>query len=1115
MAEFAARAKQPAADAREVSVEQEWLARARCDLAEMYLRLGKAKEAQAAIAPFVKDARLAKSKCHTLGLYYDGFAQFLLRDYLAAGKALNRLAPFSDPVFGTHARYLVARIHHLSDERKEAAEHYEGVLADHARQKQAAIESLKQPQKLKNDPEEKARLERLSRDPPPDHVARATLYLGLMSYEDGRFAEALARLEAFRKQWPKSPLVAEAQLREGFCRVQLKQFPEALRILQPLADKEPRLADQALLWVAKAQAGAADPNNAQAYAQALKTAIETLHRAAERAQQQSAQDPDAKGRRGEILLELADTQQLARQHREAAGTYALLFNEKCLPEREQEIVQRQAAAQHLAGDHAESDQTCLRFQQAYPKSTLLPAVLFRYAENAYFAALAADKNPSLPNRNQELARLHDEAARRYQLVVEKFPEFAYANLARYGLALTLYHKGDLEKTMKVLEAIPQSDRVGNLAQVPYLLADCVLRTAPAKADDALAAGKLEEQLKAAALLLTGFLGAQPNDPQAADALFKLGHCHERLAGLLAQPPDRTKALADARQAFESLMQRFPKHALQPQAVFERARCMALAGDKQSAVNELQRFAGHPLKNAPVAPMALLQLSLYLRDLHKPGDAANVLAQCRQQHEPALSRDLERASWIPALQFQHGMALKEAGKLAEARALFDQLAKQFAAKPEGVEASLRFSQCLREEGLAKISAALKSLPANQSPASNPAIAGRMAEGRHDLASAAKFLDEQIRSLEQKQAAPEIRGRMLYEAAWCYRDLAEQEVADARSRMQQELLEKKKAAAAKKKPNQAVSNSVTLPDIPLSSIPLQPSEKAARAQYQALLAAFPDLPLAVNARFELAELLSARQEQDAALKLLADALDKEPPADLADRIHLRMGACHAAKKDAKAALAQFESVLQNPKSPLKAEAYYRAGECLLDLGDAQKAVKYLAVFRDQQPYQNIAGLSDRALLRLGNAHAALKQWDLSRQAHEQVVNRFGNSPWVHEARYGIGWAWQNQKQYDNAVNAYSQVTSATATETAAKAQLQIGLCRLEQKRHPEAANALLVVPFTYDYPEWNAVALCEAARAFAELKQIDQAEKLLRKVIRDHPDSKWAPVARERLETLKGG
>ncbi len=97
----------------------------------------------------------------------------------------------------------------------------------------------------------------------------------------------------------------------------------------------------------------------------------------------------------------------------------------------------------------------------------------------------------------------------------------------------------------------------------------------------------------------------------------------------------------------------------------------------------------------------------------------------------------------------------------------------------------------------------------------------------------------------------------------------------------------------------------------------------------------------------------------------------------------------------------------------------------------------------------------------------------------------------------------------MNAYQQVVSGTATEIGARAQLQIGLCRLEQKRYAEAATALLVVPFTYDYPEWNAVALIEAARTFGELKQNDQAVKLLQRVLRDYPESKWAEVARERL------
>src|SRR5262249_55630244 len=151
--------------------------------------------------------------------------------------------------------------------------------------------------------------------------------------------------------------------------------------------------------------------------------------------------------------------------------------------------------------------------------------------------------------------------------------------------------------------------------------------------------------------------------------------------------------------------------------------------------------------------------------------------------------------------------------------------------------------------------------------------------------------------------------------------------------------------------------------------------------------------------------------------------------------RLGACYAAKGDAKAALGQFGAVAQNVKSPLAGQAQYRAGECLLQLRQWAEAAERLKAFRDRPEFQNLPGLTDRALLRLGHALAHQKQWDQSRQAHEHLIGRFGNSAWVHEARYGIGWAWQNQKQFDNAVNAYTQVTAHTAAETAAKAQLQI--------------------------------------------------------------------------------
>jgi TolA-binding protein len=1113
LAAFTAKNKPPKADAKELPVEWEWAARARCDLAEMQLRTLKTKEALVTATPFVKDQLLTKSKYHGLGLYYHGFASFLLADYLTAGRSLNELTPFNDSVYGTHARYLLARTHHLTSERAEAAGQYEKVLTDYEQHKKDAAQALTRPETFKNDRSEKERLEALVRDPPPDHVARATFFLAVLLYEQGRFADALTRFTAFSQQFAKSSLLPEAQLRIGFCQVQLRQYAEATKILQPLADKEPRLADQALFWIGKSQVGAADPANAPAYAQALRTALDTFRRAADRAQQQTGTDPGAKARRGEMLLELADTQQLAKQFKEAAATYNQIVNEKILPQREEECVQRQATALHLAGDFAGSDQVCQRFQQQYPKSSLLPAVLFRQAENAYFTALEAGKNPS---RAQEAVRLHEEAAKRYKVVVDKFPEFAYVNLARYGLAMATYHKGQIDKAQEILEAIPQPERNGDLAVVSYALADCLIRQAPAKADDALAAGKLQEKLQAAIELLDTYVGSQPNAAQTPDALLKLGYSHQRLAALIVQPQERAKIAGNARSAYERLIQQFPNHELRPQATLERAKCLALAGDMGGAMNELQRFTNDAqLKAAPVAPMALLQLATWQRGQNKPQDAANTLAQCRQQYEGALQKDPARLGWVPLLHYHQGVALQEAGKLTDARTIFDQVARQYPSRPEGAEAALRWSQCMRAEAEQKIATARKGQVPNAKPEELAAANRVQEEGLKLLRDASTYLDGQINQVKNAQPTWEVRARMIYESAWGNRMVAEAELAAARAKLQQERLKKLQDEAAKKAPPGQPPVDISPPEVPLPDVPLQPAEQKARGQYQSLIAGFPDLPLATDARFELAELLAEREDYDGALKLLNEGLDKEPPAELADKFRLRLGECYAAKGDPKKALAQFDTVARDPKNPLAGQAHYRAGECLIQMKDWAKAAARLAVFRDQQPFQNLPGLTDRALLRLGYALAEAGQWDQSRQAYEVLVARFGSSPWVHAGRYGVAWAWQNQKQYDNAVNVYTQVAAETLTEIGAKAQLQIGLCRLEQKRYQDALAALLVVPFSYDYPELSAVALCEAGRTLAELKQPDRAIKVLEKVIKDHPKSKWAQVARERLGALKRG
>src|SRR5262245_61753385 len=155
---FFARVKEPT----KPSEGREWALRSRCDQAEMLLRLGKAKEARGALQ-FAEHA-WRDSRSVTLGAYLHGFASFLLGEHFQAGRSLGRTTVLADEVFGTHARYLLGRVHHLNtkqDEREEARLAYQAVLRDHEAARKGAQERLNQPA----DAETKGRRGRLVHGP--------------------------------------------------------------------------------------------------------------------------------------------------------------------------------------------------------------------------------------------------------------------------------------------------------------------------------------------------------------------------------------------------------------------------------------------------------------------------------------------------------------------------------------------------------------------------------------------------------------------------------------------------------------------------------------------------------------------------------------------------------------------------------------------------------------------------------------------------------------------------------------------------------------------------------------------------------------------------------------
>jgi TolA-binding protein len=1083
---FDAAARAFAARPGNLPLDLEWSACARCARGEMELHAGKLKDARAAVAPLLTDPLLTHSRYRDLALYESGLAAFLQGDLPAAGRALNLITDFTDPQFGTHPRYLLGRVHEAAGERREAVLHYRGVVDGHEDLKKKAAEQLAQagPVPTAN---EKARWQALLDGPPPAHVAAANLRLGLLLYGDGRFDEARSCFADFLAQQPPAPLRSRAQLGLGASLVQLAQFAEAVPVLRAVARRKSPPTGDALLWLGRAQLGLARPDDPDTYPQALQDALTSFRQAAGLP---AGAGPQAKVRRGTALLEYADTLQLVGQEREAAGIYAQLARERMLPGRDEELLQRQLTALHRAGDYDKSDALCLQFLREHPRSVLAPEVLFRHAENAHFLLLAAEGDPRRPDRVREIDRLNEETARRCRALIDRFPEFEHVPRTRHALALTYHRRGAFDKAQEILESIPPQDRQGDLAVVSYLLADCLLRQLPDRADDAVAAGRLVEQLKAAAEALTACVEEPSEPPFVPDALMRLGYCQRRLAALAGQEEEQKQWRERSRAAFEQVLLDHPGHDLQAHALLERARCMAESEDPRQAMARLRRFTAGPLGRSPIAPLALLQLGTLLRgEEGKAAEAARLLQQCLRTHEASLRRDPARRGWVPLLQYQQALALKEAGKPAAARAILGRLREEL---PEGVLAaavSLRWGQCLADEGRQAIEQAEQLLGAPDPTPEETARAEKDRESGRQMVRAAPAHFEKEAERWRPETAGEVRALFFYEAAWGYRRIAEQEVEAERARLQE-------AAPGER------------PEAVLGRVALRPAEKKARALYQRLIDTYPDLDLTHHARLELGELYASRGEPAAAVKVFNEAIDKEPPAELADRVRLRLGASHQARGDSRAALRQYEVLAHNPDSAQAGAAHLLAGECFLQAADWTKAVEHFRVFEDQEKFQEQGTVTERGLLLLGHALGRLGQWEASRKAYEALAAKFPESPWLNDTRYGSAWTWLRQKDPARAVKVLSGIAADITTQAGARGQLLLAVCRMEQKQEADAVQTLLAVAEGQAPDEVKALALAEAAHATARLGQDAEAEKLWQRLIREQPKSPWAAVARER-------
>lgn len=240
------------------------------------------------------------------------------------------------------------------------------------------------------------------------------------------------------------------------------------------------------------------------------------------------------------------------------------------------------------------------------------------------------------------------------------------------------------------------------------------------------------------------------------------------------------------------------------------------------------------------------------------------------------------------------------------------------------------------------------------------------------------------------------------------------------------------------------------------------------------------------------------------------DDSTPVSLREQLTYRLGVSEFELGNMAGTAEVFNSFEQQfENSDLIASTHFYAGEAFFQIGQYSDSVRHLSrvtkFFKDDPVYEP-------SLLRLGESLSAAQKWSKSERVFNEYLERFPDSESWYQAQFGIGWALEHQKRYEDGIRAYQAVATNHQGPTAARAQFQIGECYFATKQYDQAVRELLKVDILYAYPEWSAAALFEAARCFVKLGKLVEARSHFKLVSQQHSDTRWAPLASQRLTEL---
>lgn len=295
--------------------------------------------------------------------------------------------------------------------------------------------------------------------------------------------------------------------------------------------------------------------------------------------------------------------------------------------------------------------------------------------------------------------------------------------------------------------------------------------------------------------------------------------------------------------------------------------------------------------------------------------------------------------------------------------------------------------------------------------------------------------------------------------------------------------------------------------------RPTEAA--RNYTLLLDKHPGSPLASKARTELAELSFEASRFDQTIAELQKSLATLRDPKLREESLYRLGTAQFNNGALADCAATFQSFSKEfPNSTLLSSAQFQAGESHMKLGNLQKALGLFADAVATSGQRKDATMHEAALLRLAETQGLAEEWSASSKSCAEFLKRHPKSQYLPLVRFNQGWALENLKQYEPAIDAFRAVVQRNERDSlSARCQFHIGECLYGLRRYDEALTELVRVESVFRNEEWIPKALLEMGRVLEAKGDVTKAQTQFKELIRRYPKQEAAKLAKERLDAVR--